>query len=108
MPSDGGGFTIRGDEQQVRAALALEAALDRALNGGPDEPFEQVLDVNADAVQALSDEVAAREGPAAARQLLLREARRYRRWLRAVDLGLAGNDVSDVASQRTTLRVNLA
>lgn len=108
MPSGRGGFTIRDDGQYVRESLAIEAGLARALNDGPDEPFEETLHVDVESVREMAQRAAASEGPEAARWLLLREVRRYTRWLRAVDLGLAGNDEVDATGFREGLRGSLA
>lgn len=108
MTSERGGFTIRGDGRFVAESLAIEAGLARALDDASDEPPEQTFRVDVESVQRQADRVAAREGPEAARQLLLREVRRYSRWLRAVDLGLAGNDDEDGARFALGMRGNLA
>jgi hypothetical protein len=105
MSSGRRGFTVRGDDRFIRESLEIEAGLARALDD-PDEPFEESLRVDVAAVGARADQVAARDGSQAARDLLLREVHRQRRWLRAVELGLAGNDDADGLEQG--LRGNLA
>jgi hypothetical protein len=108
MPSGRGGFTIRDDGQYVRESLAIEVGLARALDDGPDAPFEEGLHVDVESVRERAERAAASEGPEAARQLLLREVRRYTRWLRAVDLGVAGNDIVDATRFAEGMRGDLA
>ncbi|TPQ17954.1 hypothetical protein [Streptomyces sporangiiformans] len=108
MQSGRGGFTIRGDESYIRESLAIEAGLARALDDGPEEPFEETLYADAESVHQRAERESLREGPEAARQLMLHEVRRYTRWLRAVDLGLAGNDDTDDATFAEGMRGNLA
>ncbi len=89
MPSGQGGFTIRGNRRYVEESLVIEAGLARALDEHPDEPQGDTLRVQVQPLLDAADRLSAREGPYAARELLLREVRQYTRWLRAVDLGLA-------------------
>jgi hypothetical protein len=108
MPSEPGGFTIREDDSYVRESLVIEAGLARALDEEPDEPFEQMMHVNVESVRERADHLAASEGLDAARHLLLHEAQRYTRWMRAIDLGLAGNDDEDRANFVAGMRGSLA
>ncbi|KAB8161996.1 hypothetical protein FH609_025665 [Streptomyces sp. 3MP-14] len=92
----------------VPEALALEAGLARALDDDHGPPPDGNLSVNASAVRAAADQLAAREGHAAARALLLREVGRCHRWSRAIDLGLAGNAGVPAERLAATLREHTA
>jgi hypothetical protein len=77
-------------EDYQRESLAILAGLARALDDDPGDPFGDGQSLRVDTAALLAQ--AAREDPAGARQLLLRERDRYVRWLRAADLDLAGTD----------------
>jgi hypothetical protein len=108
MTPAGRGFTISEDDRYVGESLAIEAGLALALDQEPDKPFEKTLIAHVESMHEQADHVAASEGPEAARQVMLREVRRYTRWLRAVDFGLAGNDDQDGATLAEGMRGNLA
>ncbi|MET8243742.1 hypothetical protein ABZV31_04470 [Streptomyces sp. NPDC005202] len=107
MPTGRHGFTAR-DDAYVRESLIIEAGLNQALDDEPDERAEAQFQLNAAVLHARAERVAAAEGPKAARRLLLREVRRGVRWLRAVELGLAGDDARDRDARVTELRAILA
>ncbi|MFF2625088.1 hypothetical protein ACFVUN_04840 [Kitasatospora griseola] len=92
METGGNGFTVSGDPREVGEALALEAGLARALDGAEAGPAEASLRVDAGPILAEAERMARQQGPGAAREYLMRESRRYVRWLRPIDFGLAGND----------------
>lgn len=87
--------------------MAIEAGLARALDDAPDSFMTfsggGSFQISAGEVVDQATRVAAAEGPAAARELVLGEIRRYRRWLRAVGFGLATGDGNLAAGLRDTI-----
>ncbi|MEV1076787.1 hypothetical protein AB0I98_00760 [Streptomyces sp. NPDC050211] len=108
MPTGSGGFTVQDDDAYVRESLYIEAGLSRALDDEPGEPPGDVLTLDSAALRARAQHVYATEGPAAARRMLLKEAGHQRRWLRAVELGLAGNDATGPEAQAALMGGALA
>lgn len=94
MDSAPGGLAAHGDDPFHRESLLIELLLSRALGDGEPHRAES-LNVQAGDVRQRADAIAVREGPAAARELLRREADRYAQWMRAADLGLVRAGVAD-------------
>jgi hypothetical protein len=103
-----GGYTVQGGARSVAERSYIESALADALDEGPLDTTEMSVRVDVEMLTAQAERVAAERGSAAARGLLMEEARRCRRWLRAIHLGLAGNDAIDHAGLTQGWLGNLA